>query len=483
VTHPPHAPLYVAGVAREGVARAEIRAPWDGALVGTQCQAGPRDLDDALDAARGAFVQATRLPTHVRQAFLRALSAAVDADREGLATLIAREAAKPIALARIEAQRAALTFALAAEEAGHWGGSFMPLDLSPGSAGAAALVTRRPAGPVLAITPFNFPLNLVVHKLAPAFALGAPVVLKPAQQTPLTALRLAGHVYAACEAVPEVPKAILSVVPCGVAEAQGMVEDPRLSVLSFTGSAAVGWMLRARAGSKRVLLELGGNAAAIVMPDADVDAAVGRIVAGAYGYAGQVCIKVQRVFVHEAVAERFTAAFLARSAAVTALDPLDPTALMSSLLDVGAAQRVRDWIAEAVAAGVGVLLGGGGEGNRVEATVLTGAGPGMKVYDEEVFGPVVTLETFNQLDEVVARVNAGRYGLQAGIFTRDLGAVLTAYRGLDVGGLIVGDTPTFRADAMPYGGVKDSGLGREGVRSAMEDMSEARTLVLRNYFG
>ncbi len=461
----------------------EVRAPWDGALVGTQGMAGPRDLDDALTAARAAFARTVRLPTHVRQAFLRVLAEAVRADREGLATLLAREAGKPIALARTEADRAALTFTLAAEEAGRWGGSFLPLDLSPGSAGAGALVTRVAAGPVLAITPFNFPLNLVAHKLAPAFALGAPVVLKPAGQTPLTALRLADHVYGACEAVPEVPRAILSVVPCDTEAAQGLVEDPRLAVLSFTGSARVGWMLRSRAGSKRVLLELGGNAAAVVMPDADLEPTLGRIVAGAYGFAGQVCIKVQRVFVHRDVAEGFTEALVGRTAAVKAMDPMDPAALMSCLIDAGAARRVRQWVDEAVAAGAQRRVGSPGKDNRVEATVLTGAVAGMKVYDEEVFGPVVTVEPFAQLDEAIGRINAGRYGLQAGIFTRDLGAILAAYHGLEVGGLIVGDAPTFRSDAMPYGGVKDSGVGREGVRSAMEDMSDARTLVLRNYFG
>lgn len=474
--------FFVAGEARERPLRAAVIAPWDGASLGECSLAGWDDLDDALAAAQSVFARTTRLPTYVRQAFLRALAARVRDDREGLAETMAREAAKPITFARAEADRAVLTLTLAAEEAGRWGGSFVPLDHLPSTTGAAAVVTRTASGPVLAITPFNFPLNLVLHKLAPAFALGAPVVLKPAPQAPLTALRLAGHVYAACEAVPEVPKAILSVVPCAVKDAQRMVDDPRPAVLSFTGSAKVGWALRARAGSKRVLLELGGNAAAIVLPDADMDVALARIVTGAYGYAGQVCIKVQRVLVHADVAARFTDGLVARSAAVEPVDPMRPEALMSCLIDAAAGDRVRQWVGEAVAAGARVLLGGGGEGNRVAATVLAGAGPGMKVYDEEVFGPVVTVETFNQLDEAVGRVNAGRYGLQAGIFTRDLGAVMAAYRGLDVGGLVVGDAPTFRADAMPYGGAKDSGLGREGVRSAMEEMSEARTLVLRSFF-
>lgn len=461
----------------------EVTAPWDGASLGDCALAGWSDLDEALHAAHAVFPRTMRLPTYVRQAFLRALAARVRDDRAGLAETIAREAAKPITLAQAEADRAVLTLTLAAEEAGRWGGSVLPLDHLPSTAGAAAVVTRTASGPVLAITPFNFPLNLVLHKLAPAFALGAPVVLKPAPQTPLTALRLAGHVYAACEAVPEVPKAMLSVLPCTVTDAQRMVDDPRPTVLSFTGSARVGWALRARAGTKRVLLELGGNAAVIVLPDADMDVALARIVAGAYGYAGQVCIKVQRVLVHADVAERFTAALVARSAAVEALDPMRPEAMMSCLIDAAAGARVRAWIGEAVAGGARARVGGGGAGNRVEATVLTGAGPGMQVYDEEVFGPVVTVETFNLLDDVLARVNAGRYGLQAGIFTRDLGAVMAAYRGLDVGGLVVGDAPTFRADAMPYGGVKDSGLGREGVRSAMEEMSASRTLVLRSFFG
>jgi glyceraldehyde-3-phosphate dehydrogenase (NADP+) len=331
---------------------------------------------------------------------------------------------------------------------------------------------------VLAITPFNFPLNLAAHKLGPALAVGAPVVLKPAPRTPLTALALADAVRAA-----GLPGGMLSVLPCDVDVADRLVRDPRFGVLSFTGSAAVGWTLRDRAHKKRVCLELGGNAAAVVGPDADTDWALGRIVTGGYAHAGQVCIKVQRVYVHESLAARVTEALVERVRTLAVVDPLDATGLCSCLIDEDAARRVETWLAAAVSAGARVLVGGTREGNRVRPAVVTGARPGMTLVDEEVFGPVVTVHPYRDLSAALAEIDRGRYGLQAGIFTHDLRAVALAFRALRVGALVVNDYPTFRVDAMPYGGVKDSGLGREGVRYAVEEFTEPRLLVVRGLWG
>lgn len=474
--------VFVAGEARETRASTEVRAPWDGSLLGRAGEADEALADEALTLAAQAFPTTAGLPSRVRRDLLLAVAQGVSARAESFARTIALEAGKPIALARAEVSRAVATFTLGAEEATRLTGEALPLDHTPASDGALALAMRVPAGPVLAITPFNFPLNLVAHKLAPAFAMGAPVVLKPAPQTPLTALTLAAVVREACASA-GAPAAMLSVLPCAVPVAESMVRDPRAAVLSFTGSAAVGWSLRAKAGRKKVLLELGGNAAAIVCADADIDHALGRIVAGAYGYAGQVCIKVQRVFVHRDVADRFADALAAKTAATEVRDPLDEATLCGPLIDARNGARVRGWIDEALGAGATLRAGGERDGNRVRPALLEGAGPGMKVVDEEVFGPVLALHRFGELDEAIAAINAGRYGLQAGIFTRDLDAVTRAFRGLEVGGLVVGDAPTFRADAMPYGGVKDSGFGREGVRYAIEEMTERRTLVLRRFFG
>lgn len=474
--------VFIAGEPRETQHAVDVRAPWDGAHLGSVGQADEALADEALRRAAEAFSITARLPAHVRRDLLHAIARGVNAQAEALARTIAEEAGKPITYARAEVARAVLTFTLGAEEATRIHGEALPLDQSTASEGALALGLRVPAGVVLAITPFNFPLNLVAHKLAPAFAAGAPVVLKPAPQTPLTALALAAIVRDACDRT-GVPRALLSVIPCPVPVAERLVADPRPAVLSFTGSAAVGWSLRAKAGRKKVLLELGGNAAAIVCADADVDHALARIIPGAYAYAGQVCIKVQRVFVHESIAPRFFDALAARTAETAVRDPLDDATVCGPMIDGRSAERVRAWLDEAIGMGARVRVGGAQHGNRLVPAVVEDAWPGMKVVDEEVFGPVLTAHPFADLDVAIAQVNSGRYGLQAGIFTRDLDAISRAFRGLDVGGLIVGDAPTFRADAMPYGGVKDSGAGREGVRFAIEEMTERRTLVFRRFLG
>jgi len=373
--------------------------------------------------------------------------------------------------------RAAQTFLLASEEAKRLTGEYLPLDLMPGSEGRTAIVRRVPAGPVLGITPFNFPLNLVAHKVAPALACGCSIVIKPAPQTPLTAYRLFDVARAA-----GLPAGVLTILPTTNELAPRLVEDERFATLSFTGSPAVGWALKARAGHKRVILELGGNAAVIVHDDAEFARAVERSLVGAFSYSGQVCISVQRVYAARALYPRFEEALVAGARALPVGDPLDPSTRVSALIRPGEADRVLAWTAEAVEGGARVLAGGtavnGPAGRAVAPTVLVGTRPGQRVVAEEVFGPLVTVEPYDDLEAAFAAVNAGRFGLQAGLFTRDLGVVQRAFERLEVGAVLVNEVPTWRSDAMPYGGVKDSGFGREGVRYSIEEMTERRTLVL-----
>jgi len=352
-------------------------------------------------------------------------------------------------------------------------GDVIPMDLTPGMDRHLSLARRFPIGPVLGITPFNFPLNLVAHKVAPCLAAGNPMVLKPAPQTPLTSLLLAEVVLEA-----RLPPGALSVVPCENAVAEQMVTDDRFKVVSFTGSAPVGWMLKAKSGKKRVLLELGGNAGVIVEPDADVDTAAARCAAGGYAYSGQTCISVQRIFVHASVYDRFVAQFVARVKELKTGDPAEETTVIGPLIDEAAAKRVEQWIQEAAAQGARVLAGGKRTGTVVEATVLADVTPSMKVSCREVFGPVVTVSRYTDFSAALAALNASDYGLQAGVFTRDIDRIFRSYRELEVGAVLANEIPTFRAEHMPYGGVKDSGLGREGLRYAIEEMTELKLLVL-----
>jgi glyceraldehyde-3-phosphate dehydrogenase (NADP+) len=383
------------------------------------------------------------------------------------------EAGKPITDARREVARAVQTFTIAAEEAKRIPGEVIPLDWTPGMDSHLGILRRVPIGPVLGITPFNFPLNLVAHKVAPALAAGNPILIKPAPQTPLTALLLA---EVGLEA--GVPPGGLNVLPCDNRVAERLVVDPRFKLLSFTGSAAVGWMLKAKCGKKKVVLELGGNAGVIVEQDADLDFAAQRCASGGFGYAGQTCISVQRIFVHHSVVDLFTTKLLLQVARLKGGDPNDESTVVGPLIDQHAAHRVEEWIGEAVAQGARVLLGGKRMGSVVEATVLTNVTPTMKVSCREVFGPVVTVTPYRQFDEALEAMNRSEYGLQAGVFTQDVNKVFYAFRHLEVGAVLVNEIPTFRAEHMPYGGVKDSGLGREGLRISIEEMTEPRFLVL-----
>jgi glyceraldehyde-3-phosphate dehydrogenase (NADP+) len=372
--------------------------------------------------------------------------------------------------------RAVSTFEIASEEASRIGGEVMPLDLTPVAAPYVGEWTRIPAGPVLGIAPFNFPLNLVAHKVAPALACGCSILLKPPPQAPLTSLLLAEIVRAA-----GAPEDALLVVPCANDVAETLVRDDRFATLSFTGSAKVGWALKALSGKKRVLLELGGNAAAIVHEDGDQAWAQGRIALGAFGYAGQVCIKVQRLYLHEPIADAFVRELVGRTVAILPGSPLDEKTLVGPMIDEANAKRVEAWVDEARAAGGKVLCGGVRDGSRYSPTVIAfdGDGRGTKVVDEEVFGPVLTVHRYRTWEDALRMADATRYGLQAGIFTDSHTRIRQAFATLHVGGLIVNDTPTFRVDAMPYGGTRDSGLGREGVRFAIEEMTERKLLVFR----
>ncbi len=466
-------PLLLAGRRVETEASLPIFAPWDGRALDDVAQAGPTELEAAAAAAERAFAVTRALPGHKRAAILRSVAAKLAERTEDIAGLIRDEGGKPIQYARAEVSRAIDTFALSAEEATRIGGEVFGLDQTPGGDGRTAIIRRFPRGPVLAITPFNFPLNLVAHKVAPAIAAGCPVVVKPAEQTPSAALVLGELLVEAGW-----PAEAISVLPCDRSVASALVDDPRFPVLSFTGSDTVGWMLRARAPRKQVLLELGGNAAAILGPDADFDAAIPRVAAGAFAHAGQVCISVQHVLVPAARYAEARDRLIAEAARVPHGDPSRGDVVVGPMIDGRQAARVESWIAEAVAAGA-ICHGGGREGSVLLPSVLESVPVGARASTDEVFGPTVLLRPYATLDEAFGFINRARFGLQCGFWTQDVAALWRAFDQLEVGGLIHNDYPTFRVDGMPYGGVKDSGTGREGPRWAIRDYTEEKLLVLR----
>lgn len=436
--------------------------------------AGRDEIERAISAAAARFLAFSRTPAHARAALLTAIAEHMSKVRQELAMRILEEARKPIAYARAEVHRAIMTLIFAADEARRLAGEVVPLDAAPGSEGRIGFTMRVPRGPIAAITPFNFPLNLAVHKLAPALALGTTIVHKPAPETPEVALDFARIANEA-----GVPRGVLNVVPCQTADAAPLIEDPRLRVLSFTGSAAVGWALKARAATKQVLLELGGDAAVIVEPDIDLDEAMPRLVTGAFAYAGQVCISVQRIFIHETIYKSFVEKFLLATEKLALVGDLrDERVMLGPLIRTSDADRVEAWIAEAKAMGARVLLGGRREGDTIWPTVLSDVPRAAKLGCEEAFGPVVSLFSYASLDEAISRVNSSHYGLQAGIYTNDHRKLFKAFRELEVGGVIHNDVPMYRADHMPYGGTKRSGTGREGVRHAIEEMTEPKLLVM-----
>ncbi|MBZ5573344.1 MAG: aldehyde dehydrogenase family protein [Acidobacteriia bacterium] len=451
----------------------EIRAPYDGSVIGRVYQGGREHAEAAIAAALKAFGTTRRLPAFERQRMLRRVAQGITQRKEEFAHTLALEAGKPIKAARTEVERSIFTFTVAAEESTRIYGEYLPLDWQEFTVGRWGMVKRFPLGPIAGITPFNFPLNLVAHKVAPAIAAGCTMVIKPAPQTPLTALLLADVVQQAGW-----PDGALNVLPLSNEDAALLVTDDRLKMISFTGSAAVGWDIKRRAGKKKVILELGGNAGVIVHSDADVAFAAERCVAGGFGYAGQTCISVQRILVERSVYSKFTDLLVAGVKKLSCGDPLQETTDVGPLIRESDAVRASDWVQEAVRGGARLLAGGQRKGSILEPTVLTGTRPEMKVNCQEIFAPVVTVEPYEQFDEAVKAINRSPYGLQAGIFTRDAKLLFNAFEELEVGGVIGGDVPAFRIDHMPYGGVKDSGLGREGLRYAIEEMTEPKLLVM-----
>ncbi len=451
----------------------EIRAPYDQEVVGTVVYGTRKHAEAAIAAAVKAFETTRRLPAYERARVCRAVSDALIARKDEFATTVAREAGKPMKQARAEVERAISTFHIAAEEATRMTGEVLPLDTAPAATGRWGIVKRFPLGAISAITPFNFPLNLVAHKVAPAIACGCTMVLKPPPQDPLSALMLGELVQQAGW-----PDGALNVLTLSNEDAAPLVTDERIKLFTFTGSTAAGWELKKKAGKKRVVLELGGNAGCIVHGDADLKQAAERCVAGGFGYAGQTCISVQRIFVERQAMGQFTEHLVAGAKRLKLGDPLDPSTDVGPMIREADAARAVEWIEEAVSGGAKLLCGGKRQGSFVEPTVLTSTNPNMRVNCFEVFAPVVTVEPYDRFEEALRRVNDSPWGLQAGVFTRDARLIFRAFEELQVGGVIAGDIPTWRMDQMPYGGTKDSGVGREGLKYAIEEMTERKLLVM-----
>jgi acyl-CoA reductase-like NAD-dependent aldehyde dehydrogenase len=473
VTGVPIRGFYLAGRWVEEGRPVEIRSPYDGTPLAQIFEAGPAHVEKAIQSAVRAFGTTRHLPSFERQRVLRSIAREISSRKEEFARTLAQEAGKPIRAARTEVERAIFTFTVAAEESTRIYGEYLPLDWQQSAAGRWGLVRRFPIGPVAAITPFNFPLNLVAHKVAPAIASGSTIILKPAPQTPLSAFLLAEVVEQA-----GLPDGAFNVLPLSNQDAGLLVADERIKLISFTGSATVGWEVKRQAGKKKVVLELGGNAGVIVHGDADLKWAAERSVAGGFLYAGQTCISVQRILVERPVFPEFRELVLERVSKLKLGDPLDERTDVGPLIRESDALRASQWVEEAIQDGATLLVGGKRTGPMLEPTVLTGTRPHMKVNCQEIFAPVVTVEPYDDFALALRQINESPYGLQAGVFTRDARRIFEAYEQLEVGGVVAGDVPSFRIDHMPYGGVKDSGLGREGLRYSIEEMTEPKLLVM-----
>lgn len=448
-------------------------APGTGEEIGRSYRATGEQLERATAAAVSVFDVTRRSAAFERSAALRAIADGISRDRDVLGTYLAREAGKPLGDALVEVDRTSFLFRHAAEEAERIRGELIPLDLIASSRGKYAITRRVPLGPVAGISPFNVPLSLAAHKIAPAIAAGDSIVLKPDSRVALTLLHLARII----EEVGLEPGTV-SILPMDIDVGDRLVTDPRFRLLSFTGSARVGWDMRARAGSKDIVLELGGDGAVIVAEDADLDHAVARLLVGGFKYAGQLCISVQRVYAHRSIADELRERLVAGAEALRVGPPLEPGVDLGPMISEVAAQRAVAAVEEAVAAGATLCTGGTRDGSYMRPTILTGVLDSVELASEEAFSPVVVVEPVDSLAEAIARVNASRYGLQAGVFTRDLGTAWESFDDLDVGGVVIGDVPTYRIDHMPYGGAKESGLGREGIRYAIEHMTELRSLII-----
>lgn len=468
-------PYFLGGVAETPNTDLVVTDKFRGTEIARVALADRTAIDRAVALAVEAREPMRRMPAYERQAVLQHCVRRFEERRDELAESLCLEAGKPIKDARGEVTRLIDTFRIASEEATRIYGEVMPLDISERTRAYSGMWKRVPIGVCSFITPFNFPLNLVAHKIAPAIAAGCPFVVKPASLTPLGAL-IIGETLAETK----MPKGSFSILPCPREGAELFTTDPRLALLSFTGSADVGWDLKARAGKKRVVLELGGNAAAIVDADADLDDCVARMVVGAFYQSGQSCISVQRILVHEGIYNAFRDKLVAATAKLKCGDPREESTFIGPMISTKEAERLERWIADAVEGGAKTLVGGRRDGATIEATLLENVPKTCDLVTKEAFGPVAVLSRFRDFDEALKAVNDSAFGLQAGVFTRDLYKAQRAWDTLEVGGVVIGDVPSFRVDHMPYGGVKDSGQGREGVRWSIEDMTEVRMMVIRN---
>lgn len=465
--------LYLAGAWVESTTQETIRSPYDGQALARVHLATPAHADEAVSAAAAAFPETRRLPSVERSRILLRLRDGVAARRAEIERLMVGESGKPVSQARMEVERGLVTLSLAAEEARRVGGKVIPLDLLPANANKLGITRRVPIGPVLGIPAFNFPFNLVAHKIAPALAAGNPAILKPAPQTPLTALLIA-EIFDGVGA----PPGMLSVLPCDNAVAERLVADERIAALTFTGSSRVGWRLKQVCGKKRVLLELGGNCGAIVDADADLDAAAARCAMAGFAYAGQVCVSLQRVFAHRSVYPAFTEKLAAAASRLKLGDPADEATHVGPMISDAAAQRAEELLRDALSGGARLVTGGRRDGRMFSPTLLADATPELRVCREEAFAPIVTITPFGDIEEAIRLVNATPYGLSASIFTGRIAHMLKAFDGIESGTVLINEGPMFRADNGPFGGVKDSGIGRESVRDSLEQMTDVKTMVL-----
>ncbi len=464
--------IYAGGQFRTTGDETEITNPYDAKPFARTWKAGKPELERAIDAALNVKKELVRLPVYKRYRILRTIAEEIERQKDDFIRTLSMESAKPWRYAKGEVERAIQTFTIASEESKRLPGEYLSIDWTSAGEGKEGIVRYFPVGLVAGISPFNFPLNLAVHKIAPAIASGCPIILKPASSTPLSTLKLARVIDGT-----ELPKGAVSILPMNRETGNQLVTDERFNLLTFTGSPEVGWKMKKEAGKKKTVLELGGNAGVVVAESADIDHAVKKCLVGGFAYSGQVCIHAQRIYVQRSVFDQFASKYTKAAAHLKTGNPIDPDTEISAMIDEDNAKRVEEWVNEAVNDGAKILLGGHRDGAYFPPTVLSETKRNMKVCSLEVFGPVVILEPYDDFDAALDAINDSRYGLQAGIFTNRIDEMNLAFDELAVGGVIVNDVPTFRVDHMPYGGMKDSGSGREGVKYAILDMMESKILV------
>ena len=446
--------------------------PFTGEPFAQVCLADSDAIEKAIILAEKAFKKTRILPAYQRSQICSEVAAGIQRRSEEFARVIVQESGKPLIYARGEVARSISTFEIASQEALRLDGEMLTLDITESAQGKAGLTRRFPIGPIAGISPFNFPLNLVAHKVAPALACGNPIILKPASSTPLTALLL-GEIVQNTQAI----EGSFSVLPCSTKDATPLVEDSRLKMITFTGSPNVGWDIKKRAGRKKVVLELGGNAGVIVEPDAEINLAAKKIAFGAFVYSGQVCISIQRAYIHSSIYDDFLESLIKATKELISGDPLDESVTIGPMIDQDNAERIELWVNEAVAKGAKILIGGNRDKNYYPPTILTDVKPNLPVACSEAFGPILIINSYTNFNDAIKDVNNTDFGLQAGVFTNNMNKVLGAFNQLDVGGVVINDIPTFRVDNMPYGGVKDSGFGREGIKYSLREMTEIKLLV------